>query len=109
MLDSRIRTPEVETLVRALAAVTDVDDTYALLQDLCTVREIQDMAQRLIVAKMLACGDHYSEIQEKTGISATTISRVSKALNYGADGYLIGLRAIGEDPESLAAEGQPEE
>lgn len=87
MAKDRLRTPDVEELLRALLALEDADEAYALLQDLCTIREVQDMAQRLAVARMLSAGEHYSRIQEVTGASATTISRVSKALNYGADGY----------------------
>lgn len=83
----RLRTPEVEELIAALLALEDAHEAYALLQDLCTIREVQDMAQRLQVARMLAAGEHYAHIQEITGASATTISRVSKSLNYGADGY----------------------
>jgi len=87
MPEDRLRTDEVESLLSALLALEDADEAYALLVDLCTVREIQEMAQRLEVAKLLAAGEHYSAIQEATGASATTIARVSKALNYGADGY----------------------
>lgn len=87
MAQDRLRTAEVEDLLRALLALEDPDEAYALLQDLCTVREIQDMAQRLHVARLLAAGEHYTAIQERTGASATTISRVSRSLNYGADGY----------------------
>jgi TrpR-related protein YerC/YecD len=87
MPEDRVRTPEVDELLRALLLLDDADEAYALLLDLCTIREIQDMAQRLHVARMLSVGEHYSAIQETTGASATTISRVSKSLNYGADGY----------------------
>lgn len=87
MPDDRVRTREVDDLLRALLLLDDADEAYSLLLDLCTIREIQDMAQRLQVARMLASGEHYSAIQESTGASATTISRVSKSLNYGADGY----------------------
>lgn len=97
MPEDRLRTPEVEGLLRALLLLDDPEDAYALLVDLCTVREIQDMAQRLEVAKMLAAGEHYAAIQEETGASATTISRVSKALNYGADGYARVLRKLLEE------------
>ena len=100
MAEDRIRNQEVEQLLEAFAVIDDPDKIYALLQDLCTVREIQDMSQPLTVAKLLADGEHYSAIQEQTGISATTISRVSKALNYGADGYRIALEALGYiDPQ----------
>ncbi len=91
MPDDRLRTREVEQLLHALLTLENSDDAYALLQDLCTVREIQEMASRLEVARLLAAGEHYTAIQEKTGASATTISRVSKALNYGADGYAVVL------------------
>lgn len=87
MSSDRLRTPEVEALLRALLVLENEDEAYALLQDLCTIREIQDMAQRLAVARMLAAGEHYTHIQESTGASTTTISRVSRCLNYGADGY----------------------
>jgi TrpR-related protein YerC/YecD len=83
----RLRTPEVERLIAALAALGDPDDVYAFLQDVCTVRELHEMAQRLEVARMLDAGEHYDRIREVTGASTTTISRVSRCLNYGADGY----------------------
>ncbi len=94
MPEDRLRTPDVEQLLEALLVLEDADEVYALLQDLCTIREVQDMAQRLAVARMLAEGEHYTDIQERTGASATTISRVSKALNYGADGYRMLLERL---------------
>jgi TrpR-related protein YerC/YecD len=97
MSDDRVRTPEVEELLKALLLLEDPDEAYALLIDLCTIREIQDMGQRLQVARMLAAGEHYSAIQDATGASATTISRVSKALNYGADGYVRVLGRLAEN------------
>ncbi|MHB9003403.1 MAG: YerC/YecD family TrpR-related protein [Coriobacteriia bacterium] len=87
MVSDRLKTPEVEALLTAFRTLETEDEMYAFLQDLCTIREIQEMAQRLHVARMLAAGEHYTRIQEVTGASATTISRVSKSLNYGADGY----------------------
>ena len=98
MPEDRLRTAEVEELLRALLTLESADEAYALLLDLCTVREIKEMAQRLEVARMLAAGEHYSAIQETTGASATTISRVSKALNYGADGYKLVLERLGDKP-----------
>ncbi len=94
MPEDRLRTREVEELLAALLTLENADDAYALLLDLCTVREIKEMAQRLDVARMLSAGEHYTTIQEATGASATTISRVSKALNYGADGYKRALERL---------------
>lgn len=96
MSSDRLRTPEVEALLRALLTLEDEEQAYALLQDLCTIREVQDMAQRLAVARMLAAGEHYTRIQETTGASTTTISRVSRCLNYGAEGYRRTIERLGE-------------
>jgi TrpR-related protein YerC/YecD len=98
MVEDRVRTPEVDDLLRALLLLDSEDEAYALLSDLCTIREIHDMAQRLEVARRLAGGEHYAAIQETTGASATTISRVSKSLNYGADGYTAILTKLGHTP-----------
>ena len=87
----RLRTAHVERLLQAFADLGTPDDVFAFLQDVCTVREVQEMAQRLEVARMLAAGEHYDRISEATGASTTTISRVSRCLNYGEDGYRIVL------------------
>lgn len=87
MSADRVRTPEVDQLMTALLTLKTPDEIYAFLTDVCTIREIHDMAQRLAVARMLDTGEHYARIQEATGASSTTISRVSRSLNYGADGY----------------------
>ncbi len=99
MTEDRIRTRDVEELLRAFLALDDAEEAYALLKDLCTIREIQDMAQRLQVARMLSAGEHYTDIQERTGASATTISRVSRSLNYGADGYRSVLAKLYPEEE----------
>jgi TrpR-related protein YerC/YecD len=96
MPSDRLRTEDVERLLEAFAALEEPDAVYAFLQDVATVREMQEMAQRLAVARMLAAGEHYDRIQEATGASTTTISRVSRCLNYGADGYKAVLDATRE-------------
>ena len=91
---SEIRTPEVEDLLTVLVDIRKNDDAYALLEDLFTVREIKDISQRLSVARLLEEGKSYTFIEQKTGASATTIARVSKALNYGAGGYRTALEFL---------------
>lgn len=98
-LNERIATDEVRGLCEVFAAIDDPDAIARLLDDLCTIREIQDFAQRLAVARMLDAGDPYTSISERTGASATTIARVSKALNYGAGGYAEALAVLKEAPE----------
>jgi TrpR-related protein YerC/YecD len=101
MSADRLRTPDVDLLIEALLSLRDPDEVYAFLVDVATVREIHDMAQRLAVARMLASGDHYDRVREVTGASTTTISRVSRCLNYGADGYrtVIGRAGAGGAPD----------
>jgi len=88
MTATKKATPEeLASLYRALASQTDEQVIAALLEDMCTIREIDEMAQRLTVAKLLDADQSYIAIIEQTGASATTIARVSKSLNYGAGGY----------------------
>lgn len=94
MGDDRLRTPEIELLLRALTSLESSDEAYALLLDLCTIREMSEMASRLEVARLLDEGAHYTDIQEITGASATTISRVNRSLRHGADGYRTVLDRI---------------
>lgn len=91
---AELRTPEVEELLTVLAGLHKPDDIFSLLEDLFTVREIKDISQRFEVACMLRTGKSYAVIEEVTGASATTIARVSKALNYGAGGYARAFDVI---------------
>ena len=100
ILDAKDHNIEIEELCRVLASIDKPEVVRNLLEDLCTIREVQDFAQRLSVAKMLDDGDPYVNITESTGASATTIARVSKALNYGAGGYRYVLDNILKKQES---------
>ncbi|MHB1340857.1 MAG: YerC/YecD family TrpR-related protein [Coriobacteriia bacterium] len=104
MSPDRLRTAEVEALLRAFLSLETPDEAWAFMQDVCTIREVHDMAQRLAVARMLAAGDHYSRVQEITGASTTTISRVSRCLNYGADGYTAVIERLGTSDNAEAGE-----
>jgi TrpR-related protein YerC/YecD len=79
---------ELHRLYVALAHLDEPAEVAALLEDMCTIREVEEMSQRLEVARLLKASEPYTAITEKTGASATTIARVAKALNYGAGGYL---------------------
>jgi len=83
----RIRTPDVENLLLVLSQVRDKDECYKLLVDMCTIKEIKDMAQRLETARLLGEGKSYNEIVERVGASSATISRVNRCLQYGEGGY----------------------
>lgn len=76
-----------DTLYRAMLTLKNEDECRRFLQDLCTVSELKAIEQRMEVAMLLDDGLIYSDVLEKTGASTATISRVNRALNYGADGY----------------------
>ncbi len=76
-----------DELVKALLSLKTQEECYAFLEDVCTIKEFLDIAQRLSVAKMLDKGESYSAISAQTGASTATISRVSKAYEYGSGGY----------------------
>ena len=85
---------QVDELVRLLVDVSDEQAVSEILLDLFTLREIRDLASRLQVAKMLSSGLSYSEIEKQTGVSATTIARVSKCLTQGSGGYAKALEIL---------------
>ena len=93
-MSDKLRTQLVDNLLSVLASLDTEDEVYDVLLDLCTVREITEMSQRLEVARLLADGQSYVYVQDVTGASATTISRVSKCLNYGSGGYERALSII---------------
>ena len=74
-------------LFEAILALETPEECRAFFQDLCTVAELRAMAQRLEVAQLLDEGLIYNDILQRTGASSATISRVNRALQYGADGY----------------------
>ena len=102
-----LRTPTVENLLNAIASTGDADAAWALVCDVCTVREIDEMARRLEVARLLDEGQSYLAIQEATGASATTVSRVSKCLAMGAGGYRSALDALAAQSTEPAAPTEP--
>lgn len=88
-----------DTLYEALITLKDVDECRRFLQDLCTVSELKAMEQRMEVAMLLDEGLIYSDILDRTGASSATISRVNRALHYGADGYKSVIPRLKESKE----------
>ena len=76
-----------DELCRALLSLRTTEECYSFLEDLCTIKEILGMSQRLEVARMLCSGASYAVISRATGASTATISRVSKCCEYGEGGY----------------------
>ena len=77
----------VKRLYQVIASLKTEEQCARFLEDLCTIKEVQDMAQRLDTAILLDQGMNYQSISREVGISTATISRVSRCLNYGQGGY----------------------
>ncbi len=73
------------------------EDCKALLDDLCTYKEIEQMAQRAYAAKLFLEGKTYSEIIAMTDISSTTLSRISRSIAHGSGGYRKFIDCDGEE------------
>lgn len=80
-----------DELFSAVLKLKDVSECRKFFEDVCTIKELQDMTQRLEVATLLKQGNNYQEVSKKTGASTATISRVNKCLNYGSGGYDLVL------------------
>ena len=80
-----------DKLMDTISKLNTRQECYDFFDDVCTINEILDMSKRLEAAKLLNEGLGYHEIISKIGISAATLSRVSKALNYGSGGYKKNL------------------
>lgn len=94
MYQSRIKDKMIDELFEAILCLKDVDECYMFFEDVCTINEIKELAQRFKVAKMLKDKKTYNEIAEVTGASTATISRVNRFLNYGSGGYRMVLERI---------------
>ena len=81
---TEIKLPEqIEELFNAIIKVENIEDCYSFFDDLCTYKEIEQMAQRVTAARLLIEGYTYEEVISKTKISSATLSRVSKCVKYG--------------------------
>ena len=87
MFEPKIRNRQTDLLIRAILLLDEEEDAYRFFEDLCTIPELKSISQRLEVAALLRKKETYQKIAEETGASSATISRVDRALNYGADGY----------------------
>ena len=87
-----LHTESMDNLFRAILDLKTVEECYDFFEDVCTIKEMKDMAQRMEVAALLHAGQSYQQICAKTGASTATIGRVNKCLNYGTGGYRRALQ-----------------
>ena len=96
---------DVQMFYRAILKLKDIEECHMFFMDVCTINEIQTIAQRLQVAQLLDDGNTYVSIEQATGASTATISRVKRCVQYGAGGYEFmlprlrdgAIRSAGDD------------
>lgn len=88
------RSEAMDRLFQSFLNLESIDECYAYFEDLCTIKELNDMTQRLEVAILLDQGLSYQKITEQVDVSTATIGRVSKCLNYGPGGYKTILKKL---------------
>jgi TrpR-related protein YerC/YecD len=104
MYESKLRSQELDKLFEAILSLKDKEECYRFFDDLCTITEIQSMAQSFEVAMMLRQGMTYQVIAHQTGASTATISRVNRCLAFGADGYRTVLDRLEKAPQQETTE-----
>lgn len=86
----------LDKLYEAILSLETKEECRLFFEDVCTIQELDSIAQRLEVAKLLFAGKSYAEINKLTGASTATICRVSKCVNYGDGGYKTAIERLGE-------------
>ena len=103
-MNRRLNTENMKRLFQAVVSLQNEEECARFFEDICTIKEVLDMAQRLDTAVMLRKGANYQTVSKEIGISTATISRVKKCLDYGSGGYALALDRL---EESTAAGGDP--
>ena len=94
----RVRSESLNKLYEVILRLENVEECYDFFEDLCTIKELKDLSQRLEVAFLLDRGLSYQQVAAETGVSSATICRVKKCLDYGSGGYRRAIdRAGAED------------
>ena len=96
MLDEHVKREQMEELAEAMLTLSNQEEAFLFFEDIFTVKELQAVAQRLAVARLLKKRVTYQDIAEQTGASTATISRVNRSLSYGAGGYQMVLSRMKE-------------
>ncbi len=89
-----LNTKSIEQLFEAILRLESVEECRRFFEDICTIKEIRDMAQRLEVAILLENGKNYQDISTITKVSSATISRVNRCLLYGNGGYRSAIEKL---------------
>lgn len=93
---------KTNNLFKAIISLKSTQETEKFFRDLCTIKEIKDMADRWEIAKLLDKGLPYRKIAKKLEVSTTTVSRVALWLENGEGGYRLVLNKINTHHDNLS-------
>jgi TrpR-related protein YerC/YecD len=82
---------ELDALAAAIRSLGSDDEVKRFLRDLCTRAELEALAHRWLIARLLDEGCSYLAVADRADASTTTVTRVSQWLHHGAGGYQIAL------------------
>ena len=85
-MENTAKQQHLQSLYQLIADIRDPKDIEALLEDLCTRKEVENMAERIYAARLLMDGNTYNQVMAQASISSATLSRVSRCVQYG-NGY----------------------
>ena len=109
MANEFMRDEQIGELADAMLTLGTRDEALAFFEDIFTVHEVQSVAQRLAVARLLRQRVTYQDIAERTGASTATISSVNRCLSYGAGGYQTVLARMEQNEQTDQDNGKQEE
>ena len=95
----RISSQSLNKLYQVILELETVEECYDFFEDLCTIKELKDLSQRLEVAFLLDRGLSYQAVAAETGVSSATICRVKKCLDYGSGGYRVAIDRAKDERE----------
>ena len=99
---ARLKNQTTKALFEAILSLENMDECDTFFEDLCTMKELADMAQRLEAAKMLLDGKTYEQIVREVEISTATISRINRCIQYGNGGYALIINRLNEKEKEQA-------
>ena len=90
-MENTAKAEKLRSLFSLIAALETSEECAALFSDLCTAKELENMAERLHAARLLMAGNTYNQVIAQSNISSATLSRVSRCVQYGK-GYSTLLK-----------------
>ena len=90
-MESTAKQDRIQKLYQLIASIQTPEECQMLFEDLCTTKEIENMAERLHAARLLLEGNTYNQVMTQSDISSATLSRVSRCVQYGK-GYSALLK-----------------